>query len=75
MKWTDVFDIAIELSDQFPDTDPQYVNFVDLRNGYWPWMTLTMIPIAVVRKSWRVFKLPGWKKSPIKPLKNSVFIR
>ena len=22
MKWTDVFDIAIELSDQFPDTDP-----------------------------------------------------
>jgi len=31
MKWTDVFDIAIELSDQFPDTDPQYVNFVDLR--------------------------------------------
>ena len=31
MKWTDVFDIAIELSDQFHDTDPQYVNFVDLR--------------------------------------------
>ena len=31
MKWTDVFDTAIELSDQFPDTDPQYVNFVDLR--------------------------------------------
>ena len=31
MKWTDVFDIAIELSDQFPDTDPQYVSFVDLR--------------------------------------------
>ncbi len=32
MKWTDVFDIAIELSDQYPDTDPQYVRFVDLRN-------------------------------------------
>lgn len=31
MKWTDVFDIAIELSDQYPDTDPQYVRFVDLR--------------------------------------------
>ena len=31
MKWTDVFDIAIELSDQHPDTDPQYVRFVDLR--------------------------------------------
>lgn len=30
MKWTDVFDIAIELADKFPDTDPQYVNFVDL---------------------------------------------
>lgn len=32
MKWTDVFDIAIELSDEYPDTDPQYVRFVDLRN-------------------------------------------
>lgn len=31
MKWTDVFDIAIELTDKFPDMDPQYVNFVDLR--------------------------------------------
>ncbi len=31
MKWTDVFDIAIELTDRYPDTDPQYVNFVDLR--------------------------------------------
>ena len=31
MKWTDVFDIAIELSDQHPDTDPQYVRFVELR--------------------------------------------
>jgi FeS assembly protein IscX len=31
MKWTDVFDIALELSDQHPDTDPQYVRFVELR--------------------------------------------
>jgi FeS assembly protein IscX len=30
MKWTDVFDIAMTLTDQYPDTDPQYVNFVDL---------------------------------------------
>ena len=30
MKWTDVFDIAMALADQYPDTDPQYVNFVDL---------------------------------------------
>lgn len=32
MKWTDVHDIAIELSDLYPDTDPQYVRFVDLRD-------------------------------------------
>ena len=31
MKWTDVYDIAIELADAYPDTDPQYINFVDLR--------------------------------------------
>ena len=32
MKWTDVQDIAIELADTMPDTDPRFVNFVDLRN-------------------------------------------
>lgn len=32
MKWTDVYDIAIELSDIYPDVDPLTVNFVDLRN-------------------------------------------
>lgn len=30
MKWTDVNDIAIELTDTHPDVDPRYVNFVDL---------------------------------------------
>ncbi|MCI5105366.1 MAG: Fe-S cluster assembly protein IscX [Pseudomonadales bacterium] len=30
MKWTDVFDIAMALADEYPDTDPRYVNFVDL---------------------------------------------
>tara|TARA_B100000029_G_C17583980_1_gene960560 strand:+ start:1974 stop:2171 length:198 start_codon:yes stop_codon:yes gene_type:complete len=32
MKWTDVYDIAMALTDQHPDTDPQYVNFVDLHS-------------------------------------------
>ena len=32
MKWTDVYDIAIELTESHPDTDPLAVNFVDLRN-------------------------------------------
>ncbi len=31
MQWTDVADIAIELSDARANVDPQYVNFVDLR--------------------------------------------
>ena len=31
IKWTDINDIAIELVDNHPDVDPQYVNFVDLR--------------------------------------------
>ena len=30
MKWTDIYDIAIELADARTDVDPQYVNFVDL---------------------------------------------
>ena len=32
MKWIDIYDIAIELADNYPDLDPRYVNFVDLRN-------------------------------------------
>lgn len=30
LKWTDVQDIAIELSEKYPDVDPQYVNFPDM---------------------------------------------
>ncbi|MEW5248248.1 Fe-S cluster assembly protein IscX [Microbulbifer sp. 2201CG32-9] len=31
MKWTDINEIAIELVETRPDTDPLAVNFVDLR--------------------------------------------
>lgn len=30
MKWTDVQEIAIQLADSHPDTDPTRINFVDL---------------------------------------------
>lgn len=30
LKWADVLDIAIELSESKPDVDPRYVNFVQL---------------------------------------------
>ncbi|MDD3484498.1 Fe-S cluster assembly protein IscX [Azovibrio restrictus] len=32
MKWTDIHDIAIELSEAHPEHDPRRINFVDLRN-------------------------------------------
>jgi len=32
MKWTDINDIAIELSEAHPDIDPLKINFVDLRS-------------------------------------------
>ena len=32
MKWTDINDIAIELSEAHSDKDPLKLNFVDLRN-------------------------------------------
>ncbi len=31
-KWTDVRDIAIDLCDAYPELDPRFINFVDLRN-------------------------------------------
>ena len=30
--WTDYLEIAINLSDKYPDIDPKTINFVDLRN-------------------------------------------
>ena len=32
MKWTDIYDIAIELTEAHADVDPLRVNFVDLHN-------------------------------------------
>jgi FeS assembly protein IscX len=32
LKWTDLMDIAIGLDETYPEVDPHYVNFVDLRN-------------------------------------------
>jgi FeS assembly protein IscX len=31
LYWTDTLDIVLALIDAHPDTDPRYVNFVDLR--------------------------------------------
>ena len=31
MLWTDVNDIAVELYEKFPDLDPTYILFTDLR--------------------------------------------
>jgi FeS assembly protein IscX len=30
LDWLDVFDIAIELADKFPEVDPQWISFPDL---------------------------------------------
>ncbi len=32
MKWTEVLEIAIALSEAHPEVDPMKLNFVDLRN-------------------------------------------
>jgi FeS assembly protein IscX len=32
MKWKDVYDIAIALTEKYPDMDPKTVRFVDLHN-------------------------------------------
>jgi FeS assembly protein IscX len=32
LKWVDSINIAIELDENYPDVDPRYVNFVDLRS-------------------------------------------
>lgn len=32
MKWIDINELAISLTEAHPDTDPRYINFVDLHN-------------------------------------------
>ena len=29
-KWSDSLDIAIDLSEKYPDNDPKYIRFIDL---------------------------------------------
>ena len=31
LRWTDSLEVAIALDEAYPDVDPKYVNFVDLR--------------------------------------------
>jgi FeS assembly protein IscX len=33
MNWNDIEDIAIELAEKYPDTDPLSVRFTDLRQS------------------------------------------
>ena len=30
LKWTDSLDIAIDLTEKYPDIDPKYIRFTDL---------------------------------------------
>jgi FeS assembly protein IscX len=32
LKWTDTLEIAIALDEAHPDTDPRYLNFVELKS-------------------------------------------
>lgn len=32
LRWTDSIDIALELIEKYPDVDPRYINFVELRS-------------------------------------------
>ncbi len=32
LRWTDSLEIAIQLTEQHPDVDPQYIRFTDLRD-------------------------------------------
>ncbi len=32
LKWTDILEIAVALSEAYTEVDPRYVNFVDLRS-------------------------------------------
>ena len=32
MDWLDVYEIALELSDKFPNIDPQWISFPDLHD-------------------------------------------
>lgn len=63
LKWADVLDIAIELSEQKPDVDPRYVNFVDLHRWVVSLPEFSDDPQRGERKCWRRYRLPGSKSS------------
>ena len=54
LKWIDSLDIAIELYEKFPETDPQYIRFTDLSTY---WATIIVIAFPVIKSFFNIFHL------------------
>jgi len=54
--WTDSLEIAISLSDNFPDIDPKTINFVDLRELVLNLDDFEEGKVSVVREFLRQYK-------------------
>jgi len=68
MKWNDVYDIACELADNYPDIDPRGIRFTDLHNWSSSCLDSTTIPIGGERRYLRQSSRPGLTKWGINPL-------
>jgi len=66
LKWTDSLDIAIELSDKYPDVDPKYIRYTDLHQ----WIC----DLESFDDDWlklpREFKHDRWKDETFIPVTN-----
>ena len=59
MKWTEVLEIAIQLSEAHPDVDPKPCGLRICITGWWYCLSLTMTPAVVGRRCWRRFSRHG----------------
>jgi len=62
--WDSTEDIAIALTDKFPNVDPYTVRFTDMHKWITELPGSPAIPLNPMKESWKPFKAHGTKNGP-----------
>lgn len=59
-KWSDILDIAIDLSETYPEIDAQWISFPDLHHKICSLKILMMTHHPLMKKYLKQFRWHGW---------------
>ena len=68
ITWSDILEIAIELSETYPEVDPQWISFPDLHKKICNLKNLMIIRKILMKKYLKQFRWHGWMNCNISPI-------